>query len=380
MSHPPEFRLYRSKARRAFFFRYKDARGLWQSKAVPVSVQKEHEAQPWAQAWMGDRATPAERVRPTFKQVSALWLKRREEADDPKALSSARTFTARWLGELSDVQLECCGIGDASRWVEWVRSRCSSPYTARNIVSCMRGMVVEARGMGWVELRENVFADPWIRKVLGATTPPGAIIVRLEKGELQRLLACRLIEHQRRKRYLLASTTALRLGEIAALRQRDLAGGIVDVHRQLTSGRFKPPKRGSSRLLPVHPRLVALFSGGEPSSPLLASHDCGNWSRELREDLAVAGLSPRHRSGSNFTFHALRRTALTVMRASGMPLEDVKAVAGHCGRSVTERHYASADLERLKAAITAAFDDVLRDCDLAKGPDVLSMETSVPPP
>jgi integrase len=124
-------------------------------------------------------------------------------------------------------------------------------------------LVVDSRGYCWIDVGENVFADPFLRRVMRVAVPVAGkdVIVALRPEQL-RILA--QAPGPRRVLNLVALATGLRESELAGLAWEhvDLEQGIIRVVRQLKKGRkavdFKPPRRarrGSSRCttLPTEP-------------------------------------------------------------------------------------------------------------------------------
>ena len=62
------------------------------------------------------------------------------------------------------------------------------------------------------------------------------------------------------------------------------------------------------------------------------------WVRKAGEMINVKGLTP----------HALRRSSATIMKLSGMPLEDISKLLNHSGTEVTNKHYIQIDKRKLK--------------------------------
>jgi integrase len=361
--HMDNFNVYYAKSREAWFCKWKEG-AEWKLKAVPKEIQSEQQARLWSATFMRNSSIVPPKPRPTFCDVAALWLASKEELfkDDNKSLSGSRRFKNHWLGALAPVVVEDCTVAMASEWVEWVKKETKASYTARNVLQAMRNFVVEARGRGWVELKENVFLDPWIRKVLGTPRPKAGagVIVRLDPEHVRKLLNSELLTSHRRLLYILAITSGLRAGELAALTAADVIDGCLSVTKQVTNGMLKPPKKGSSRLVPLcssalavtqcRDQKVAHFGIGGVRRPIVSV--CT--SKELRDDLNRLGL-PSTMKGHPITFHALRRTCLTMLRASGTPLEDIASIAGHSGLSVTDACYAAPDIARLREHVERTF-------------------------
>jgi integrase len=143
-----------------------------------------------------------------------------------------------------------------------------------------------------------------------------------------------------------ALTTALRRGELLALRWKDsrLLEHQLDVREAIVKGRFTTPKSSASR------RLIEL----DPQTQQLLSRHCSRARSNADEELVFchplkgtpldpsklarcylrqAGIEKPFRP-----FHDLRHTALTHEAAAGNPMAHIQQKAGHSQSSITERY------------------------------------------
>jgi integrase len=220
-------------------------------------------------------------------------------------------------------------------------------------------------------------------KVREEIPPPGraggsAGVVMLERESAERLLTCLQVPVERRVRYLVGLLTGLRDGEIAGLRLERLHLNDpvpwLDVRVAFAilgdAGRhsLKEPKtEAGKRPLPLHPLLAEVLKlwvekewaflvgrAPESSDPVLPRWDgtmCRPCSANLlRYDLALAGC-PTSVEGKDLTFQALRHSFLTWLKEAGVSAEDRRALAGHAGRDVEERHYLAVRLPTLREAV-----------------------------
>jgi len=161
-----------------------------------------------------------------------------------------------------------------------------------------------------------------------------------------RLLVPRLPEPSR-SLVLLLMLTGLRIGELLALRWRnvDLGAGLARVEETVYEGHFDEPKsRHSVRLIPLGPLAVAMLSdrrrrGIADPSTLVFSSRCGTTldrrtllSRQLKPAAKAAGLC-------NVTWHLLRHSNATLHDSLGTPLGTVQALLGHSSSEITRQVY-----------------------------------------
>jgi integrase len=150
--------------------------------------------------------------------------------------------------------------------------------------------------------------------------------------------------------------TALRRGELLALRWRDveLLEGRLHVRESLVRGRFQTPKsRTSRRMIELGPRTGAVLqevwqaSRYRSDESLVFCHpalgtplDPSKLSRDyMRSALKGAKIMKPFRP-----WHDLRHTALTQEAAAGNPQAYIQLKAGHSQGSITERYIHAAQV------------------------------------
>lgn len=388
-------KVYWNGRHRVFFGKYK-VLGRWKNKLVPVSIDDKERATEWFALWlkMLDK-TGVEPVndevhldtRKTIRSLSGQWLRWKQEQPgaDVRAYKGCKALLDNWVlpHAIADVDIEKeLDLGQCTAWVESIKKSGKAPNTVRNIVQGLRGFIVDIRGKGWVKLPENPLLDPYIRKVIGTveTVAGKNTIIHLKKDEAITLLSCTAAEipSVRKVRNLVAIVTGVRVGEISALRFEDLdleaKVATAKVFRQLTSmdsdGKpvFKDPKKKSHRILPLHPSAVnALrwwkamgwreFVGRspKPSDPVFPTPN-GDYTLSrsadlLRVDLAIAKLPMLFDGKHPITFHATRRTFMTLLEGEGVSRDLISALAGHSGKTVADRHYIAKNIDRFNEVV-----------------------------
>jgi integrase len=177
--------------------------------------------------------------------------------------------------------------------------------------------------------------------------------------------------------------TALRRGELLALRWRDieLLEGRLHVREALVKGRFTTPKsRSSRRLIELGPQTRQLLaehwqqSNYQADDELVFCHpdkgtplDPSRLAREhLKPALAQAKITKPFRP-----FHDLRHTALTHEAAAGNPMAYLQQKAGHSQSAITERYIHAAQINFPGAAArgeTRLFPQPLQTLTNGRGP------------
>jgi integrase len=270
---------------------------------------------------------------------------------------------------LGHLQLAALEPADVDGYVAAQAAAGLTPKTIRNHLALLRVMLKVARR--WRLTR----VDP-----LAEVEPPRAEQPEMQvltEAEIARLLtAYRELEAEApwahrewwalsRRLVEVALGTALRCGELLALRWRDieLLDERLHVREALVRGRFTTPKsKASRRTIGLGPRTAAVLqeqwqaSRYRADDSLVFAHphlgsplDPAKMSREhMRPALRRAGITKPFRP-----FHDLRHTALTHEAAAGNPQAYVQAKAGHSQGTITERYIHAAQVAFPDAASRA---------------------------
>ncbi len=270
----------------------------------------------------------------------------------------------------------------------WVRELTGelSASSVRNVAIALTRFLSDARAEGWISLEFNPMKHEDVRAMLPTVQAPDAEdIVFWTKAECEKLLALPTLPHDRFGLYLVALLVGLRAGELRGLTFAHLALGApiphVRVRQQLglareageTATAGTPKTRSSKRDVPLHPAALAWLTWwrdegwtahvGRPRTddePVFPAVD-GQAGRPrdpniLRRDLKAAKLPEEFTTPDGervpYTFHAMRRTFSKLLGDAGVSPEMVGMLAGHAGRSVTERHYMGRSQEAMARAVT----------------------------
>jgi integrase len=166
--------------------------------------------------------------------------------------------------------------------------------------------------------------------------------------------------------FLVAAMTGLRLGELRALRWRDVdwAAQRIRVRRNYVRGTYGTPKsRRSSRSVPLADepagaldRLYTVSRLQGDDDLVFGEPDTGEplrdraLARRYRRALKAAGLDPTHR------FHDLRHTFGTAMAAAGVAPRRLQEWMGHRHLSTTQMYADYAPSPHEAAMVARAFE------------------------
>ncbi|MEJ7786995.1 MAG: tyrosine-type recombinase/integrase [Solirubrobacteraceae bacterium] len=173
--------------------------------------------------------------------------------------------------------------------------------------------------------------------------------------------------------YAVAAFAGLRMGEVRALRWRDIdfANATIHVRASYTHNRLCVPKSGKVRSVPLIDQAATAIDAlsrrdhlTEPEDLVFLSptggylHD-GDTRRQFYAALKVANLGHKREGPRQMTFHDLRHTFGT-LAVQVWPLSDVQAYMGHADVTTTmiyvhhvPKHGAAEALTALVCAATA---------------------------
>ena len=181
---------------------------------------------------------------------------------------------------------------------------------------------------------------------------PGATIQHvLTSEDVTRILLATPAPH--RLALEIAAYTGLRAGEVRGLKWADvdLERGIIVVRRSRSYGIEAAPKSGHERVVPIHPRLLALFSNSakRPKQAYVTGPSDGEpWGQNAVRQ-AFRGACKRI-GLEGFRLHDLRHAFVTELFRSGASAPVVQKLAGHQHLTTTQR-YAHTVLPDLTAAV-----------------------------
>jgi integrase len=218
-----------------------------------------------------------------------------------------------------------------------------SRRTAQKHLVILHGLLAHAKRRGWVA--RNVAADA--EKV--SVTPPVefAVLSPAEVFEVARHAADKQIGTM----IAVAALTGLRMGELLALRWRDVdfTNRLVHVRRNRVGSRERRPKGRLARSVPLADQAARALDGlsrrerfTDPGDLVFAGPTAGHLGdkrvrRGLYEAMAAAGIDRDRGTGKEFVFHDLRHTfGTTAVRI--YPLSDVQAYMGHQDVGTTMRY------------------------------------------
>lgn len=378
--------------RKCFSFWFYDAADVRRQKNVPAEHRTKTAARRWMLDFLPEQDTAQARPKRSALTVAPLfdkWIEQREaEMRRPKprvmpsTVATNKGHGTKWIKPLLGA-LPVTGIDtpEVRAWLRKLRDAGSEPQTVRNIYYTFVAFLDDVIGDGWVKLSTNPARSPGIDKELPAQPDRsgGARVVAQELRDVQAVIDCEAVPLYRRAKYALVYTSALRASEVQGLRWRDvdMQLGILDIQKAFSPGakdggwvELRGPKRGSVRLLPLHPAARdalaewrALWSEATgrditPDAPVFAGpngeHTRPKFAKELRADLKTAGRPEATPEGKPITFHSSRRSLSTWLDGVEIAEGTIQRILGHADRNVTRKHYTGRDIELMRSALLRA--------------------------
>jgi integrase len=312
LSQSPTGSIYKREGKRGavWYARYRlpDGRHV-QKRLGPAQAERGrpvagHFTKRMAEDWLNDTLAEARRgtlpgmVRTgaTFADAAAEYLRyiEHDRGRKPSTVQGYRSaLNAHLLPAFGDMPLEKVTTAAIEKWVA---AFAGSPRTRNKLLIELHGILGRAKKV-W-GLRENAAAD--VEKF--QQRPSGDIQV-FSPEEIWALVRAASAD-QDAALYLTAAFTGLRMGELLALRWRDVdfASSVVRVRASFYNGSLTTPKSGKVRAVPLAPDVAVALKrlGGRE-----------DWVSQ--DDLVFASEVGGHMDGS-----ALRRRYKTALRAGGL--------------------------------------------------------------
>jgi integrase len=325
------------------------------------------------------KPTPAGQRAPgaiTFGEACAEWLRyiEKERKRTPSTLADYRSCVRVWLVPAfgADTPVGAIDTDTIDSWrAKLLTEGRLSPRSIQKLLTLLHGVLRRAKRLGWITLNPAADAERVSVRHSGefnVLTPVQVAAVARAAETVQDGAA-----------FAVAAFTGMRLGELIALRWRDVdfAKRVVHVRGSYTLGQQGPPKSGHVRSVPLIDQAMepldllsrrALFTGPDDLvfAGVLGRHLDGSALRKrFYAALSRAGLRALRAKPEPITFHDLRHTFGT-LAVQAFPLSDVRAYMGHSDIQTTmiyvhhvPRHDAAARLSAVVGAETGIDDPEL---------------------
>jgi integrase len=322
---------------------------------------------------------------PSLRMLARRWLELREVSEIRRSTlyGNASHLEKYILADIGDIPIAELGTARLRAFVRSLRTKKPpiASHTVRNIVATLTQLFRDAMAEEWVTLQSNPMRHDGVRAELPAGQSRAGqkrTVIHLTVPQAEKLLSCSAVPEARRLRYLLALTTGLRDGELAALRWNNIELETEVPHLTVRKAiallgpkghatESDPKTHEAKRTVPLHvltARTLRAWKacGWERSQrrkpkpdDLIFPSTTGGPHRPpsaklLRRDLAEAGC-PTTYADLPIDFHACRRSFATWLAEEEVDHSIRKRLMGHRAADVTEAHYTTRSLKRLGEAI-----------------------------
>jgi integrase len=184
----------------------------------------------------------------------------------------------------------------------------------------------------------------------------------------------RFEDHRDGEAVRVAAYSGLRLGELLALRWRDVdwTGSALTISRSLSSGVEGTTKTGQIRRVPMADQAAAALDRLSQRQDFVSPDDyvfCNAFGRPL-DGSALRRRYKRARDAAGLRqlrWHDLRHTFGSLLVAGGVDLVSIKDAMGHSQLTTTSRYLHARPATERAAAFTAAFQTKTPASDRARG-------------
>jgi integrase len=325
----------------------------------------------------------------TFRELAADYLRwmREVKGAKPSTLAShsydlaepgprrrgageARAYVMRALGDTSSAKIATKDVEELLAAVAATGVSARSVNRIRSVVSAVFSYGIRHRGLATnpVALADKrrepkpgalVFYSPEEIEAIARTLRSGRH--RDQKGR-ERTADEELEDQQDAEGVRVAAYCGLRLGELLALRWRDIdwAGNALTISRALSVGIEGETKSGHVRRIPMSDQAAAALERVSQRHDFTAPNElvfCNAFGRALDGSaLRRRYKRARDRAGMRaLRWHDLRHTFGSTLAANGIDLVTIKAVMGHADLKTTERYLHARSEAEMAARFTQAF-------------------------
>jgi integrase/recombinase XerD len=172
----------------------------------------------------------------------------------------------------------------------------------------------------------------------------------LTQEELRRLFAEGFTSPRDIALFGICLFTGCRISEALALQASDIKGEAITFRKSTTKGKLK------TRVVDMHPALAALLVKYQPKTGALFPSGVRGKDHLTRSMADKILKNACQRIGvEGVSTHSFRRTALTQMSSSGIPLRHIQEISGHSDLGTLQRYLEVSPEQRKRAVSVIGF-------------------------
>ena len=264
----------------------------------------------------------------TLGEVYSQWLDRKQKTVSDSAWKSYR-LAYNNLGGLNDIPLKDIKKIHLQTWLDGLTLK---PRTKMHFRTTLNQVFEYA--ISYDIISKNYAKDLEISEKAEKT---GSIFTAEEIEKVWEL------KDDRFARYILILIyTGMRIGEML-----DMTSDTIFLDKGYMIGGNKT-EAGKNRIIPLHDKIIPLVEQNLSGKYLAGNGRGGAFSHKGFERNFKKIME---KIGATHKIHDARKTAVSVMHSSGLPMETVRMIVGHSGKGVTESVYLYKEAHELVEAI-----------------------------
>lgn len=268
----------------------------------------------------------------TLNEVFDKWIERVEKKDLSDAVMRTHKMAHSRFGTMGNVQFNQLKTAHLQSWMDDIELKPGSKNKLKSTMiqlykyAITNDLVNKNYALG-IEINEKI-------------EKTGAIFTEKEIEKLWKYTDIKEV-----RQLLILIYTGMRIGELLAVHRNN-----INFEEQYIIGGSKT-EAGRDRVIPLHNKIMPFVK------ELLGDN---NWLVQSNRGLAMSYRNASEQFKKvfdklemNHKIHDTRKTAISWMHTSGIPMETIRIIVGHSGKGVTEQVYLFKSPKELVAAINS---------------------------
>ena len=262
----------------------------------------------------------------TMKELFDRWLEEQEKRNISYSAKRGHYIAYNRLGELANVPVNKIKALHLQHWMDNIELKPGTKNKIKITMSqvfdhAIQNDIVVKNYAKFIKIEEKV-------EKTGAVFTDDEIKILWEHSddEIARI-------------FLILIYTGMRIGELL-----DMNADNIHFEESYMIGGSKT-EAGKNRVIPIHKKVLPLVKTQLGNNRWLVQNSRGN-------AVHYANLSPLAHEylgklEMSHKFHDARKTAVSLMHSSGIPMETIRVIVGHSGKGVTDTVYLYKDAKEL---------------------------------
>ena len=254
----------------------------------------------------------------TLKELFEKWLEDQEKRNITYSAKRSQHMAYNRLGSLAEMPINKIKAIHLQQWMDSIDLKPSTKIKLKSTMNMVfeyatQNDIVSKNYAKFIKIEEKiektgaVFTDEEIKTLWKHSDEP-----------IARML-------------LILIYTGMRIGEMLSMTRDD-----INLDECYMVGGSKT-EAGKDRVIPIHQDILHLVKTQLGDNKWFAQTSRGN-------AVNYSNLVPQFNTymeklGMNHKFHDTRKTAISLMHSTGIPMETIKIIVGHAGSDVTEKVY-----------------------------------------